>query len=103
MKTGQRPNIYDRIIERNVYYYVVNYNIRFDKEIGAFRWDFVKVNNLNYGEIVDALIRRKYPNDKMQAIMNNYLMDQTDEHIAEFLEMQEWRKFAKSYAKSIVE
>ena len=38
----------------------------------------------------------------MQAIINNQLLEPSEEHVKEFMEMQEWRKFAKSYAKEIL-
>lgn len=57
----------------------------------------------NYGGIVDALVVAKYPNDKMQAIINNYLLDSSDELILkEFNEMQEWRKISKIIAEDIL-
>lgn len=57
----------------------------------------------NYSGIVDALVVAKYPNDKMQAIINNYLLDSSDELILqEFNEMQEWRKLSKIIAEDIL-
>jgi hypothetical protein len=45
----------------------------------------------------------KYNNDKIQAIINNYLLDNSDENIIkEFNEMQEWRKISKQLAKDIL-
>lgn len=58
----------------------------------------------NYDGIVSELITRKYPSDKMQAIINNYLADPSDEGILqEFNDMQAWRKEAKIIAKEILE
>lgn len=57
----------------------------------------------NYDGIVSALITRKYPSDRMQAIINNYLADPSDEEILqEFNTMQEWRKEAKNLAREIL-
>lgn len=57
----------------------------------------------NYDGIVSALITCKYPSDKMQAIINNYLADPSDEGILqEFNDMQAWRKEAKIIAKEIL-
>jgi hypothetical protein len=57
----------------------------------------------NYEGIVDAIVTVAYPNDKMQAIINNYLLDQSDESFKnEFLEMQNWRKEAKRIAKTFL-
>ena len=53
--------------------------------------------------IVDAIITAEYPNDKMQAVVNNYLLNQKDaEHKAEFQAMQEWRAKAKNIANEIL-
>lgn len=51
------------------------------------------------GTVISQIICQKYPNDEMQAIINNYLLDGTDaDAISEFKEMQEYRKFAKQVA-----
>ena len=48
----------------------------------------------------DALIQYKYPIDKMQAVINNYLLDPNDDYaIDEGSAMQAWRKEAKEIAK----
>ena len=57
----------------------------------------------NYDGIVSALITCKYPSDRMQATINNYLADPSDEAILqEFSTMQTWRKEAKNLAKRIL-
>lgn len=61
------------------------------------------VGELTYDNIVNAIISYKYPIDKMQAIVNNYLLDNEDQTaVDEFKQMQDWRKFAKSYAKELI-
>lgn len=55
---------------------------------------------IGYDNIVNAIISAAYPADKMQAIINNHLLEADNaEHEQEFAEMQEWRKTAKSVAK----
>ena len=57
-----------------------------------------------YGGLVNKLVSYKYPNDKMQAIINNYLLDSNDESVKqEFIEMQNWRSESKQIAKEILE
>lgn len=56
-----------------------------------------------YETLIAALIREKYSSDKMEAIINNYLLDATDEAKAEFEEMQEWRKKVKEFAREVFE
>lgn len=67
-----------------------------------YKWEQVNVpiEKWNYSGVVDALISHKYPIDKMQAVINNYLLDPNDEYaISEFNAMQAWRKEAKEIAK----
>lgn len=56
-----------------------------------------------YDGIVNAIVCDHYPADKMQAIINNHLLEsESKEHQAEFAEMQAWRAKAKSVAKVVV-
>ena len=58
----------------------------------------------DYGAIVNAIITAQYPNDKMQAVVNNYLLDPTDsDALAEFNAMQQDRKTAKQSATELLE
>lgn len=59
-------------------------------------------------KIVDAIISYVYPSDKMQAIINNHLLDSEDDedyeaHEAEYKAMQALRKQAKQVAKEVIE
>lgn len=58
-------------------------------------------------KIVDAIVSYVYPSDKMQAIINNHLLDSEDdedyaEHEAEYKAMQALRKQAKQVAKDVI-
>lgn len=58
-------------------------------------------------KIVDAIVSHVYPSDKMQAIINNHLLDSEDdddyaEHEAEYKAMQALRKEAKQVAKQVI-
>ena len=82
------------------YFYNINiidgYNEPITIQLGILKF--------NYGGIVDALISYKYPIDKMQAIINNYLLDPNDDSVKqEFIEMQKWRSESKQIAKEILE
>lgn len=56
-----------------------------------------------YSVVVEKLIRDKYSVSQVEAIVNNYLSDTSnEEYLKEFNDMQEWRKKAKSIAKKIV-
>lgn len=66
----------------------------------------------NYGAIVNALVRYKYPADKVEAIVNNSLMlmqtpsvvseDKANEQISELDELQNWREKCKARAKELL-
>lgn len=52
--------------------------------------------------IITAIVRAHYNADEMEAILNNYLLDQEDADArAEFEAMQEWRRLAKAAADSL--
>ena len=57
----------------------------------------------SYGELVEQLVRKRYSQSQVEAIINNYLDDsENEQHKAEFLEMQAYRKECKLKAKSII-
>ena len=53
--------------------------------------------------IIDAIISSRYDNSEEKAIVNNHLMDPTDDHEAEFEEYRKWRAHAKSVADQVIE
>lgn len=58
---------------------------------------------LTYERAVSAIVDDGYPADKMQAVVNKYLLDPTDETAkAEMEAMQDWRALAKRVAKEAV-
>jgi hypothetical protein len=58
---------------------------------------------LNYGDLVSAIIKSKYTDDEMSALVNNYLLDMEDtENKAKWEAMQSWRAEAKRQAKEIL-
>ena len=100
-----KPKQFEKLCYRHRFYYVVRFNIEFDSTEDEWRYDEVKLpyGKFDYDTIVNAIIEFKYPADKMQAVINNYLLDNDDaDSIKEFTEMQQWRKFAKTYAKEIL-
>lgn len=57
---------------------------------------------LSYERIVSAIVEDGYPADKMQAVVNNYLLNPSDADItAAFNTMQDWRKMAKQIGRKI--
>lgn len=71
---------------------------------GQYRWIGIQpeFGPLRYEDIVDKIISSQYPTDKMLAIINNYLVDPTSEHISEYTEMQAFRLLAKKEAKECI-
>ncbi len=58
---------------------------------------------LTYDALVAALVRTRYSDDAMTAIINNHLLDGNDADIAaEWEQMQQWRREAKALAKQIL-
>lgn len=59
-------------------------------------------------KVADAIIQAAYPVDKMQALINNYNLDEKEDedyekHRAEYEEMQQFRKLAKRVAKEVID
>ena len=55
-------------------------------------------------KVIDAIVTAEYPNDRMQAVVNNYLANQKDaERKQEFNDMQNWRAHAKEVATEAIE
>lgn len=53
-------------------------------------------------EIINNIIRERYSVSRVEAIVNNYLLDMSnEEYVKEFNELQEWRKEAKSIARKV--
>lgn len=53
---------------------------------------------------ISQIIGLRYSADEMTAVINNYLLDEGDEEsLAEFHEMQNWRKHAKEIADKFIE
>lgn len=104
MESYIKPDILETYVLGGVRRYDINIDV---VQIGEmYRWEQVNVpiNKWNYSGVVDALVQYKYPIDKMQAVINNYLLDATDDYaIDEFNKMQAWRKEAKEIAKEVLE
>lgn len=55
------------------------------------------------GAVANLLIRLRYPQDEMEAIINNYLLDPSGEEAkAEFAAMQAYRTECKRCAEEVV-
>ena len=84
--------------------YTIYYNQREDEQGITSNMLNVPYGKWDYGIIVDLIIKEKYPNGQMEAILNNYLFDPTDsEFKAKFDQMQEYRNYAKEIAKQAMQ
>lgn len=104
MESYIKPNILETYVLGGVRRYDINIDVVQEGEM--YKWEQVNVpiEKWNYSGVVDVLISHKYPIDKMQAVINNYLLDSNDEYaVSEFHKMQEWRKEAKEIAKEALE
>lgn len=100
MESYTKPDILEAYVLGGVRRYEININVVQDGEM--YKWEQVNVpiEKWDYSGIVDALVSHKYPIDKMQAVINNYLLDPEDAYaIDEFNKMQAWRQEAKEIAK----
>ena len=92
MESYIKPDILETYVLGGVRRYDINIDV---VQVGEmYKWEQVNVpiEKWNYSGVVDALITYKYPIDKMQAVINNYLLDPTDPDILkDFNEMQQWR------------
>lgn len=100
METSVRPNFVEQEVVAGRITYYINLDIVLNGEMYQYEQIVIEYNKFNYSGIVDALITYKYPIDKMQAVINNYLLDPEDAYsVDEFNKMQAWRKEAKEIAK----
>ena len=87
-----------------------------DAKRTAFSAYVVRIEQpLERDKVIDAIVSAAYPSDKMQAIINNHLVNlatladdgKLDEdelaHEEEYKAMQEWRKKAKIVAGDVME
>lgn len=100
MESSLKPEFIEKNIANGRILFDVNFNIIFNGEMYEYETITMSYDKWNYAGVVDALVQYKYPIDKMQAVINNYLLDPEDAYaIDEFNKMQAWRKEAKEIAK----
>lgn len=84
---------------------VATFTISEQLEDGTYKYKTYTLPNavFDYDSIVNVIVSGDYSNDRMQAIINNYLLDQSNEDTTkEFNDMQEFRKKAKTWAKDLI-
>lgn len=79
--------------------------VTYDSNNGFYYYSDYSIykNKYNYDDLVDEFIKLIYSDKQMFAIINNYLLDPSNETtLNEFNEMQAVRKEAKDLAKDIL-
>jgi hypothetical protein len=100
--------------EEVVFGYRINYCIgqnedglwqHYTLDLSTTMYDYIKGDsNKVYECVISKIVRQRYPDNDMTAILSNYLSEPDNEkYIKEFREVQDWRKVAKSVAKYIVD
>lgn len=72
---------------------------------GWYRWMEIRLppGVWDYGTLVAAIVRTRYSDDAMTAIINNHLLDPGNaETEAEWTAMQAWRAHAKATARALL-
>lgn len=82
---------------------LINFDIREEQDSERGKYSYLQVemypSQMHRSAIISAVIRAKYDQDEMEAIINNYLENPTDEDVlADIHEMQTWRCRAKHIA-----
>ena len=61
-------------------------------------------STISYDDAVNDEIRKRYPQQSVEAIINKYLSSpENTEYVREFLELQEYRAQCKAYAREMKE
>lgn len=97
------PNRFTKTI--NLGQQVATFTISEAQDDGTYKYKQYTLPNavFDYDTIVNAIVSDEYPNDKMQALINNYLLDPSNEDTTkEFNDMQDFRKKAKAWATDLI-
>ena len=86
---------------------IVNFDVReIENPTDENRYSYysvsVMVGKWSYSGIVNAIVSAEYPNDRMQAILNNFMQDFSGDSEQEFEDMQAWRDLAKKTACEVL-
>ena len=102
-KLEQLPSRFSKNIELGQQ--VATFSVSEKQDDGTYKYQTYTLEPavLDYDSIVNAIVSKDYPSDKMQAIINNYLLDTSNmDTTKEFNDMQAFRKKAKDWAKDLL-
>ena len=94
------------IIETEAYFGQIKYTFNFSFEREGDLWRWLSITSISWWRsrehVISEIIRLRYSADDVEAITCNVLSDPSDEHVAEYRALQEWRKKAKNYASELM-
>lgn len=113
----KEPELMTVVMSKNdaydVLYAAININV-VKLTDGSYEWDSLVLPDFALDNIyrtdletkravlIAHIIKAYYDDNKMTAILNNYLADPTDEHKQEFEDLQKLRKLAKETVTKII-
>lgn len=108
--TEQRPVIVDYPYKQS-HHYTVYFNaeqIINDLGVRVFKYETVKVDgDISYEILVSAIVKAKYSDDDVTAILLNAALDKSEERYSEYQaelkDLQQWRKMAKEVARQAIQ
>lgn len=74
--------------------------MKHDNEPLMMQCERIELNAIDYPSVVSAIVRCKYSQSDIEAIVLNGI--DTDEHASEYADLQAWRAEAKRIAKIVV-
>jgi len=104
MSGSEQPQQIRYVIKLGLRQYTIAFDVK--EADNGYEWTeaVFPIGTPTYESMVSAFVRGRYDDDRMQAIVNNHLMEDDDaEHEAEWSAMQAWRVEAKSMAKQLSE
>lgn len=102
MKAIQKIMIPVQQISSNSWYIHFNIETKVDVDGNSYQEadEVIVTDPTNRNEVITAIIRSKYTQDAVEAIINNYLSDDDDTN--EYADLQRWRKAAKAIASGTI-
>ena len=83
---------------------MIEYNFKIDEELQDLIDTSITIQEkqATYGIAVNRFIRQYYGEDRVEAILNNFIANPSDEHRADFNDLQFCRSSAKAYSKEVL-
>lgn len=102
---NQEPERITHRIKLGMKQFTLAFDVHQADDENSYEWSeaTLDLGTPSYSEIAAAIIKSRYDDNDMQAIINNHLLeDDNAEHEKEWKQMQEWRATAKEMAKEFL-